>query len=249
MEKRKLLLVAISVGLFLVVSIVAAIMIFQPGKAPAGIAGSGPLANGPNQGTQPGAYSVTPPSYQIPPTGYTSLDAVDMVRNPSELPGLRPAPEGMSRQNNDFHVSGSGISTETVISVPRPSTVAVPDTPPATPRTERAVAAPSTPRPATPAPQTTAAVQRPAPQTRVYNDFWVQTGAFSTIAKAEGVKETLTSKGITSIIENRDIDGRTLFRVRVGPYTSQNEANYWLSLIKSISGFEDSQIRQTQSRR
>ena len=90
------------------------------------------------------------------------------------------------------------------------------------------------------------AQSKPAVQTKVQDDFWVQTGAFSTLARAEGVKETLATKGITSIIENRDIEGRTLFRVRIGPYTSQNEANYWLSLIKSIGGFEDSQIRQTR---
>jgi DedD protein len=108
----------------------------------------------------------------------------------------------------------------------------------------------ATPKPATTAvPAATAQTQaKPASvQTKVYNDYWVQTGAFSTIARAEGVKNTLSSKGITSIIENREVEGKTIFRVRVGPYTSQNEANYWLSLVKSINGFEDSQIRQTQS--
>jgi DedD protein len=69
------------------------------------------------------------------------------------------------------------------------------------------------------------------------------------MARAEVVKNTLSSKGITSIIENREVEGRSVFRVRVGPYTSQNEANYWLSLIKSINGFEDSQVRQSQSLR
>jgi DedD protein len=69
------------------------------------------------------------------------------------------------------------------------------------------------------------------------------------VANAEGVREALASKGIASIIDNRVIDGRPLFRVRVGPYTSMNEANYWLSLIRSIDGFEDSQVRQTQSLR
>ena len=86
----------------------------------------------------------------------------------------------------------------------------------------------------------------PATLTRVSDDYWVQTGAFSTIISAEAVKETLASKGITSIIENANVNGRILFRVRVGPYTSQNEANYWLALIKSMDGFEDSQVRQTQ---
>jgi DedD protein len=87
--------------------------------------------------------------------------------------------------------------------------------------------------------------QKPV-QTRIYDDYWVQAGAFSTITRAEGAKETLAAKGITSIIENRDMNGNTLFRVRIGPYTSQNEANYWLSLIKSIGGFEDSQVRMTR---
>jgi len=100
--------------------------------------------------------------------------------------------------------------------------------------------------PAVSSSRTSISQSRPQAQTTVHNDYWVQTGAFSTLTLAEGVKATLSSKGITSLIENRDVNGTTLFRVRVGPYTSQNEANYWLSLIKTIKGFEDSQIRQTQ---
>jgi len=82
-----------------------------------------------------------------------------------------------------------------------------------------------------------------------YDDFWVQAGSFSTIARAEGVKDTLANKGITSIIENRVLDGTTYYRVRVGPYTSKNEADYWLGLIQSINGFESSQVWQSQSTR
>jgi DedD protein len=82
---------------------------------------------------------------------------------------------------------------------------------------------------------------------KTYNDYWVQAGSFAAKARAEDVKETLASKGITSIIENRDVNGATYFRVRIGPYTSQTEADYWLSLIKSINGFEDSQIWQSRS--
>ena len=249
MEKKKLLLVAISVGVFLVISIVAAILVFQPRNA-----NSGPLAGRQVQTTQTGTNAAPPPSYQLPPSTYVPessqsfpVDAVDLVRNPSDVPGLRPAPEGMIHQNSDYYVNSYGTNSETVISVPKPSSAAVPDAAPA----GRAV---STPKPAisssTAAKPVAAATPQPKPpvESRSFNDYWVQTGAFSTIAKAEGVKETLATKGITSIIENRDINGSTLFRVRVGPYTSQNEANYWLSLIKSISGFEESQIRQTQRR-
>ena len=95
----------------------------------------------------------------------------------------------------------------------------------------------------------TGSVSAPAAQTGIYDDFWVQTGAFSTIASAEGVKESLATRGITAIVENGIVNGRTLFRVRVGPYTSRNEANYWLALIQSMDGFEDSQVRTTENLR
>jgi DedD protein len=69
------------------------------------------------------------------------------------------------------------------------------------------------------------------------------------MVRAEDAKELLASKGFVSIIENREIDGRTWYRVRLGPYTSENEANYWLALVKSIDGFSDSQVRQTTRQR
>jgi DedD protein len=42
------------------------------------------------------------------------------------------------------------------------------------------------------------------------------------------------------------VDGRIWYRVRVGPYTSENEASYWLALVKAIDGFGESQVRSTQ---
>ena len=250
MEKKKLLLVAISVGIFLVIAIGAAI-VFMPKST--GLPSGAISHSAPASRTTPSPSYTSVPETPEPELQPSPVDPVDLVRNPGDAPGLKPAPEGTIRQGGDYYVSGAGSdpggasaarSPETVISVPKPSTAAVPDTPQA----NRVVSAPA-PRPAPAAPRPAAPAAKPATQTKAYNDFWVQTGAFSTVSKAEGVKETLASKGITSIIENRDVEGRTLFRVRVGPYTSKNEADYWLSLIKSINGFEDSQVRQTQSRR
>jgi DedD protein len=68
------------------------------------------------------------------------------------------------------------------------------------------------------------------------------------VARAEAVKDTLSAKGITSLVENREMEGKTYFRVRVGPYTSKNEADYWLALIKSIHGFEESLVFKTPVR-
>ena len=299
MEKKKLLLVAISVGVFLVLTIGAALLVFTPKNINLPFETIASNAN-------PEPETTVPPNTYIPPNTYqppdpvseqppSSIDAVDLVRNPGGVPGLVTPSEGANSQGNE-----TGRSTEIVINVTQPTTVAVPSTPPtgraanepaaSTSRPAQTTATPvetkpaasqtastpaqtrtgssqtstsstSTPtaststaaaRPAqtttTPAPAaSTGSQSSPAAQTRDYDDYWVQTGAFSTIASAEGVKETLASRGITSIIEDGNVNGRTLFRVRVGPYTSRNEANYWLALIKSIDGFEESQVRTTQN--
>jgi len=268
MEKRKLLFVAISVGIFLVFTIGAAILIFLPKDAPAAIAG--PPTGAGISVPPPQPHTIPAPAWEAPAhTGISQpVDAVDMVRRDADVPGLRPLPEGAGVPDQNFLVQGQPQRPqETVISVPRPTTTAVPITPPAAnaaprvtqPAQQRppaqAAPAPRVTTPAAPAAQTRPAAAapaapavtqaRPAAQARGQHDYWVQTGAFSTVSNAEGVKEALASKGIASIIDNRIIEGRPLFRVRVGPYTSISEANYWLSLIRSIDGFEDSQVRQT----
>jgi DedD protein len=114
---------------------------------------------------------------------------------------------------------------------------------------------PAAPKPAAPAAKPAAAPAAktaPAPKPAVtakpaaskpQQDYWVQTGAFSAKIRAEGAKESLADKGITSIIDDREVDGKTWYRVRVGPYTSETEARYWLALVQSIEGFDGSQVR------
>lgn len=106
-----------------------------------------------------------------------------------------------------------------------------------TPAAKTAPAAKTT----TPAKAATPAAKTVAPaasqsQSRGYDAYWVQTGSFPTRNQADKAKEILASKGLTAIIENGDVKGETWYRVRIGPYTSQNEADYWLSLVKSING-------------
>jgi DedD protein len=129
-------------------------------------------------------------------------------------------------------------SAKVTINIPKSGAVAGPAAP-----AKPAPVAAARPKPAAAKPATA----KPAPGRK--SDYWVQTGAFSTLGRAEGVKEILSSKGITSIIENRVVDGKTWYRVRVGPYTSETEANYWLALVRSIDGFADSQVRQSVAAR
>ncbi|AEF84229.1 sporulation repeat domain protein [Treponema primitia ZAS-2] len=241
MEKKKLLLIAVSVGVFLVIVIGACILVVAPkGPSPAAAAVSVKPQVRPIPVGEPEDTALLP----------ASVNAVELVKNSIDITGLQTPPEAGKQQENVFYIYGENPnetvtvdrSTTTsgnrlIVDVPRPTTAAVPNAPRPAARTSAPAAAPA--RQPTAAPSTVASVPSPS---KARDNYWVQTGSFSTKVRAEGVRETLSGKGITSLIENREVEGKTYFRVRVGPYTSKNEADYWLALIKSINGFEESQV-------
>ncbi|MDR3248594.1 MAG: SPOR domain-containing protein [Treponema sp.] len=185
-------------------------------------------------------------------------------------PGSRPAASGNAGSSSTVPV-GSTTAARTAPAQTTAPAASAPVTPARTtpqataaakptasaPAAQPAAGSASTPARASPAPAPAAAVT-PARSTatpvvaarttpsRAQSDYWIQTGAFSALVRAEGVKETLASKGLTSIIDNGDVNGQIWYRVRVGPYTSESEANYWLNLVKAIDGFGESQVRSTQ---
>jgi len=256
MEKKKLLLVAVSVGVVLLIIIGIPLLMISPRQA------AGPAWHTAPQATANMDMFLRPepvqPIQPIPPV--QREDAAQMpeavpepqleIPVPIAVPVPPPAPTQVQAP-----AQAEAPRVVTTITIPAPRTVAVPDAPRAPPQ-QAARPAPARPAPA-PAPQVQpprqpapAAAARPAPTPAaqpVRNNFWVQTGAFSSKVRAEIVKESLEAKGIASIIENRNIDGRTLYRVRVGPYLSEREANYWLALVRSIDGFADSQVRVSQA--
>jgi len=254
MEKKKLLIVAVSVGVVLLIMIGVPLMILS-NQSPA----TPPMqaVYQERDAIDRFAAQQRPDARQQEELGQQVADAlaeIDDLNLPSRV--TMPAPSAAPEAEAEAPAA-------TTITVPTPRTAAVPDTPPAE-RPAPARAATPAPAPAartTPPPAVVAAQPaRPAAQaarpaapaaTRpaaaaTRSNFWVQTGAFSSNARAESVKESLESKGIVSIIENRNVDGRTLYRVRVGPYLSETEANYWLALVRSIDGFADSQVRVSQ---
>jgi DedD protein len=248
MEKKKLLLVSVSVGVFLVIVIGASILVFSPrNSSPAAVVNTvNPIPAG-NPGQTGNSLPGTPPG---------SVGAVELVKNSLALQGLTTAADD-NPQDNILYIYGenpddavtvdrtsSSGGNRLVVDVRRPTTAAVPETP-APKVAPKPAAAPARQSPA-PAPKA-AAPKTAAPKTPASSaagsspdNFWIQTGSFSTIARAEAARDTLASKSITALIENRTVGGKNFFRVRVGPYTSQNEADYWQKLIKEFNGFEGS---------
>jgi DedD protein len=279
MEKKKLLLVAVSVGIFLIIVIGLSILIFLPrNKEPVSNARAVSKGTAVNPNTAINSDSGIPsePEQTAPAT----VDAVDMLRNRDMIQGLQSPPVPTIVRAEESDRSGTGRTSENngsnlVIEVQRPSAAAVPNTDSAgrtgsnqnvapvpsrpassTRDTPSSVPAPSTRSPNPPVATITPASKPvssepskpPAQASKTHEDYWIQVGAFSTQVKAQDLKDMLASKGITAIIENRDVNGQNFFRVRVGPYTSQNESNYWLAHIKTL-GFEESQIRQSSALR
>jgi len=256
-EMKKLLLVAVSVGVFLLVTITTAIIVLTPKTQPQENTYSSSIPYSHRNGR-------TQPEIMPPVPAVISNNKEPIVAIAEEIP--EPA-EITDRNNGDNYIIG----------VRQPTAAAVPDT-----RTPSAGASSQRPaidpaqtvtqvrQPASAAQQTqntsrtqtannTAAsssrnttasssrqttAPRPAPS-RAINDFWVQTGAFSSMVRAEDAKELLSAKGLTSIIDSRIINGQHFYRVRLGPYTTQNEADHWLNIVKVIDGFQSSQVRQT----
>jgi rare lipoprotein A len=70
--------------------------------------------------------------------------------------------------------------------------------------------------------------------------FYVQTGAFTTVANAERQRGLVTSYG-TSEISQASSAGREVYRVRLGPYTTQDAAGLVADRLKR-SGYGDARV-------
>lgn len=80
--------------------------------------------------------------------------------------------------------------------------------------------------------------------------FWVQVGSYSNKKTAESARSSLDDNKISSdIFTYEDSKGKLFYRVRVGPYTTKSEAEYWRSKIIKIDAFSkaESYITSTQT--
>ena len=86
-------------------------------------------------------------------------------------------------------------------------------------------------------------VVKTAPKTEsVKTQFWVQVAAYGNKKGAEGARSILDENKIPSdIFTFKDNKGKLFYRVRVGPYTTKGEAEYWRSKIIQIYEFSSAE--------
>lgn len=189
-------------------------------------------------------------------SGRTDFDPVEWVRQNDEYPGIEESEDN----TEDFVV----VSDELVYGLPEPeSNGTVEDSADAADAAtitldiaEKEIKA-STAAVTAAASVQNPAVQKPAAQTPVnrqpaedvkksvrVTEYWIQAGSFTSLSKAEDVKEALSAKGVVSTISTTKVNGTDFFRVRLGPYSDQMEADKFLSWIQAVKGFENSYISE-----
>lgn len=74
--------------------------------------------------------------------------------------------------------------------------------------------------------------------TKVPDQYWVQAASFTKKVNAEEARDALAAEKIPGeVFTWKDANGVVYYRLRVGPYTTKSEADYWLSRIKEIGAF------------
>jgi cell division protein FtsN len=77
-------------------------------------------------------------------------------------------------------------------------------------------------------------------------EYWLQTGAYKVQEEAQRQKAMLAMQGLEALISEREVDGATLWRVRVGPYAGQNEVTQMRARLQS-AGIPSTIIRINKS--
>jgi cell division protein FtsN len=73
-------------------------------------------------------------------------------------------------------------------------------------------------------------------------DYVIQVGAYRTLADADAQKAKLALMGLDAKVSERDQAGRTVYRVRLGPFTDKTAAERIRSRLEG-SGFENTLVR------
>ena len=96
--------------------------------------------------------------------------------------------------------------------------------------------------------KTTAKVSSTAKTETLAPKYWIQAGSYSSKKNAEEARSALSAEKIASeIFTFTDANGNLFYRVRIGPYTTKSEAEYWQSRVALIEKFSGAKTYITDS--
>jgi cell division protein FtsN len=247
MEGKKVLWVVFSIALALVVILAAGLFLLRPRqpKSPEASETSAPSL----QGYDPYEYvrgTSVPPGLTAPPTGSQPVVIVvgeppagEASVEPLAVPGKAPPERAYAAPVVTVPQERAGAAT-----APQAAEKPIP----ANQTLVKAAAKPAVQSAAKPAVRS---ASKPAsgPKSLSVTEYWIQAGSFSSASRAEEVSRRLEERGLAARTTTRDLNGKTHFRVRVGPYANKAEAEKFLDWIRELKGFETSYISMVASRR
>ena len=263
MEGKKVLWVVFSIALALVVILAAGLFLLRP-RQPGGSAASGTVAPS-LQGYDPYEYvrgtsippGLTPPPAESQPQVIVvgeppSQERAVAAAPPASEPLVPPAapPERVPQERAPQGRASAVVASPQIAEKPGP--IAGPAARPAAsaePAPRKRLAQERVPQerasPVAAPPKRLAA----RPKAVSVTEYWIQAGSFSSASRADEVTRRLEERGLAARTTTRDLNGKTHFRVRVGPYTSKAEAEKFLDWIRELKGFETSYISMVASKR
>lgn len=293
MEQKRTLWIVAAAGVFLLVVVGAALIIFAPQTSYTPESGfnapvSAPVYSYDNSNTVPRSPFEGTPSYPVTDTPAFDLNSNNTTQTAQETPA-QPAVPGEIHTDNvtvyagnttfygsspvtyDFDLNNlrapkeepvpavepknsmtSAQIAETASSKTVAKTAPVTDdsyyapAPSRTTETVKSAPAKTTAAPAKksePA-KTTAAKPAPRKETKkaaapkTPDRFWVQAASYTNKKSADDARSVLESNKIPSeVFTYTDAKGKVFYRVRVGPYTTSSEAEYWQKRVAMIDQF------------
>ncbi|MBN1797799.1 MAG: SPOR domain-containing protein [Spirochaetales bacterium] len=86
-------------------------------------------------------------------------------------------------------------------------------------------------------------------RTVLAKEYWIQAGSYIDRHKADDLNDFLMEKGLPGRISTKSVNGKTFYRVRIGPYTIKKEAEKFLIWVKALNGLETSYISEVSVKR
>ncbi len=251
MEQKKILWIVAALGIFLLVIFLGTLIIYSPQQT---MPMNTMAPTGSNTWIDTQQVVPTPPSQQQP--------MEQGQENPplGQAQSLSPTiSQDSIMQSGDLTVISQGSTTvyaqEGVTTIDltqnqerNPSTIAAePAVRPVATRVPTTTKTTVTEAKETNTTQSTPKAVSPAEPKKPTNQYWVQAASFVSKPNAENARNELVKQKIPAEVFTHLDGGVTYYRVRVGPYTTKSEAEYWNALIKTVDNFADAKSYVTDT--
>ena len=242
-ENKKLLWIGIAVSAFVLALAVAGVFLFAPHKGSA-LAPATVNNTAAPKVADPQDYLSVPPelgqSATTPDAGPSQGGQGDVIIVYGDKPEDLAPPTAADTAALASSATAAGQAGAGTAAAPTAATAPAASStkPAATARPATAGAATtSTAKPKASSTAPVAAAPKPSA-----DQYWIQVASFTKRGNADDLKESLSKKGMAASIMVKDIDGKSWYRVRIGPYATKAEAEGWLAKIRGIAGCEEAGI-------